>query len=495
MPSRSTFSRFEQPRSATGWQYWLTIALAGAMLAATLALALSCFVLRASQGDALLIPSGIAGLAAATIQLRLTQRAWRKQQLAAHFAPLITLALWRRWVAVALVAYLAALAIGPVPSIGWAWATTVLLGFAVLQLPLATSPSVLEDWRRWSQEHRPRRMNWLVYASIALVVGAEVAMQVAGLVRTRSLEAAWVAAGNVQDRQANSDVDLDSLDALDLQMTELRDGRFRVALVGDELVLRGSAQRGCLARIQQALPGVQFVTLEAPHVWTKAASGTLLAELDGSRPDLVLAVVGACDEIVRQQPARSWFDWRQFALAELIARQQQNDISRSVASAESYEDFLRLLAPQLRACRTPVEPAIESRWQEMFASLDGVALACRERRLPLALVVVPGPLQVSPELLGSVARRGGCAVEQIDVDLPQRRLAGYAAKRELAVVDLLPYLRSARQQVFHPHAARFSEAGDRTAAAAIGGWMQSRYGGQLALAAQLSMDLAQSGQK
>ena len=64
---------------------------------------------------------------------------------------------------------------------------------------------------------------------------------------------------------------------------------------------------------------------------------------------------------------------------------------------------------------------------------------------------------------------------------------GYLSERQLPLVDLLPQMRSARQNVFEPNAAVLSEEGSRVAAGAIGGWLESRYGGALSLAAQLSI--------
>jgi hypothetical protein len=279
-------------------------------------------------------------------------------------------------------------------------------------------------------------------------------------------------------------------------MTELRDGRFRVAIVGDAPALLGARQRGCLARIQQSLPGVDFVPLLTEESWSAAPIEDLSQRLAECRPDLVLAVVSACDEMARPETRVSWFDWRDTATARWLGARpvtHQPERPRTAGRApdssdrHEHEQFLNAMAPQLRACRTPVESAVQARWQRMFASLDALALACADQRLPVAVVVVPAQFQVSPALLATLARRSGYGSEQIDAELPQRRLAGYAARRELPLVDLLPYLRMTREQIYEPNTQSLSDQGNAAAASAIGGWLQSRYGGQLALAAQLSI--------
>jgi hypothetical protein len=69
--------------------------------------------------------------------------------------------------------------------------------------------------------------------------------------------------------------------------------------------------------------------------------------------------------------------------------------------------------------------------------------------------------------------------EQVDVELPQRRIAGYAGQREVPVLDLLPQLRLSRQAMYTRNQMTLSERGNIEAAEAIGGWLESRFGGQI----------------
>jgi len=129
---------------------------------------------------------------------------------------------------------------------------------------------------------------------------------------------------------------------------------------------------------------------------------------------------------------------------------------------------------------------MRARWQATLAHLDRLLENCQRQQMPLALVLVPGEFQVNRGLCVTLARRMGCPAEQFDVDLPQRRLAGFADHRKLPLVDLLPYLRLCRQSPYEPNATAWNEQGHAVAASAIGGWLVSRYGSQLASAAQLS---------
>jgi hypothetical protein len=384
------------------------------------------------------------------------------------------------------IAYLAALAVGPLRSIGWAWGAMVTGWYTVLLLPLATSQGVLASWRKWSQQRRPRRLNWLVYASLLLVAAAEGTLQVAAWATRPAVptDADFVALRTVGARPGVAE-----LDGLDLHMTELRDGHFRVAIVGEASAVRGVWQQDGMARMQQSLPGLDFVALVTDRGWSTSPFDRLPRQLADCRPDLVLAVVSVCDEMARTEVQRSWFDWRNFALGRLLASPARDEMREesSIEAAGCYESFLNSVAPQLQAMRIPVSADVQVRWQRMFASLDALALTCIDQQLPVAIVVVPGQFQVSPELLRTLARRTGCPAEQLDADLPQRRLAGYAARRELPLIDLLPYLRMARGPVYQANAPGLNERGNAVAASALSGWLQSRYGGPLAVAAQLSI--------
>ena len=207
------------------------------------------------------------------------------------------------------------------------------------------------------------------------------------------------------------------------------------------------------------------------------------------RPDLVLAVVSVCEDLTHESDASSWFDWRQLELPRYFAKTSASPVatldSRAAANND-FESFLRVLGPQLAACRTPIDETMRARWQHTFSELDGLLESCQRQQVPLAIVLVPGEFQVDRALGATLARRMGYTSEQFDVDLPQRRMAGFADLRKLPLLDLLPHLRLCRQSTYEPNGTAWNAQGDTVAASAIGGWLESRYGSQLASAAQLS---------
>jgi hypothetical protein len=319
--------------------------------------------------------------------------------------------------------------------------------------------------------HRPGRLNWLIAASIALLGIGEGTLRIKGLLNDRTTDGADLQLARLEANAAGFEFDSDWTG-----LFEVERGRFRVALLSDDS--QGSGKLAALSqRIQQTVPGADVVMLEA--AMADADIAPLAAELTASKPDVVLAVMPACSEWAPVQVRRSLFDRERFELARVVFGSAEEVESREVTAAADYETFLNEVSGDLAACRTPLDDTMRARWERTFAALDGAVETCRTAKVPLALVVVPGELQLNQGLRMTLVRRCGMTAEQVDVDLPQRRLAGYAQEREVPLLDLLPHLRLCRQAVYERHQTELSDQGNIEAAAAIGGWLESRFGGQM----------------
>jgi hypothetical protein len=238
-------------------------------------------------------------------------------------------------------------------------------------------------------------------------------------------------------------------------------------------------------------PGLEIVPIGLDQPWSGQSTDDLATQLLAAKADLLLVMVSVCEDVPRRACNKSWFDWRTFALAEALLGPRSGEpaagtVVRPAASCDDFESFLDRLAPQLAACRAPQDEAMRRLWQQAFASLDRVLADCRAQKLPVALVLVPGQFQVNAILAETLARRQGYASGQLDLELPQRKWAGFAEPRKVPLVDLLGPLRLCRQTAYERNAPAWNDTGDATAAAAIGGWLESRFGRQLSVAAQLT---------
>jgi UDP-N-acetyl-D-mannosaminuronic acid transferase (WecB/TagA/CpsF family) len=488
MPNKTLATR-RPPQPAR--QAWASLAAQGVVSLATAAAGIYCLWTHSRIIDAerVLAPAGIALLASFLAQARIAIAGWQNRGALADQNPLGQFRFWRWMLTGAFFVYLAALAAGPRPNLGWAWLSAVAVGYALLLLPLAVSPRVLDGWRQLSRGHATRRLGWLVYVSIGLLICCE-----AGLRAERfAVRHGWLAESNQWARTGGLAPGTSPAEFQhpDVRLAEFRPDPFRVAILGHDAVLGSAGPGGYLARVQQLLPGLDIVPLPAGPAWSNSSASDLSAQLAACRPDLVLVAMSLCEDLAHPRVSPSWFDWKQFELAQWISGanrrpEREADGVPGVAARDDFESFLRVLAPQLAACRTPIDEAMRARWQQTFASLDELLTACRARQVSMAWVLVPSEIQVNRALCATLARRTGSAADQYDVDLPHRRLADFAQQRDVPVLDLLPYLRLSQQSLYERNATVWNEQGQAAVAAAMGRWLESRYAPEPALAARLS---------
>lgn len=426
----------------------------------------------ASQSSPLLIPAACVLLICGMWQSGLLLGHWRRRSLQPVRGTYCCVQFWQSLLSGAAVLYLLALCIGPISGLGWAWLAAVAVWQHLLLLPLAASHYVTENWRRWMETHRPGRLNWLVAASVALLGIGEATLRVQGLLRKANGGPETFELARLEANAGGFDSGTDWTAAFEVDR-----GRFRVALLCD--AERAATSLAALSqRIQQVVPGAEVVSLKVSLAESDGAN--LAAELEESMPDVVLAVLSACSEWAPVQPKRSVFDRERFALTRVVFGSSVTEDAPAAEVARDYESFLNELGSELATCRTPLDEAMRERWQRTFAALDEAVETCRAAEVPLALVVVPGELQLNQGLRTTLLRRCGMTPEQVDVELPQRRLAGFAQQREVPLVDLLPHLRLCRQAVYKRHQTELSDRGNIVAASAIGGWLESRYSDQMA---------------
>jgi hypothetical protein len=435
---------------------------------------IACLWLRwqESQPGPILAVAGIVLVGCAVVQSRLSWRVWSARRHVA--SPLGRFAFWRLFALGTFVAYLATLALlGPVRHVAWAWLAAVCLWQTLLTASLDSTLVGSQKRPRSTRGQRAGRLAWLLYAPLVALVAGEV-----GLRAYRAAADHWPAGPPIEAGGSAPDGPSDVL------APRVKGARFRVAILGD-VAGCGHSSGGYFERLEQAVPAVEVVSLASSVNWPGAGTSDLGQQVHRYDPDLVLAVVAVCESLSREAAPCGYFDWRQFELAGLLVGEPSADMGAGApVSADSYESFLRALRPQLAACRTPIDSAMQARWNRVFTSLDEAIRGCAEARVPMAVVILPAEFQVNPALCETLLRRSGLSADRFDVELPQRRLAGYALERGVPLIDLLPHLRLCRQSVYERNSTSLSEEGDIAAASAIRGWLESRYGGQLA--AQLS---------
>jgi hypothetical protein len=463
----------------------------GLLLLATLSTAcavggLACLWIHAgaSTAEHVLAPAGIVFVATSLVQLRVILSAWRCHRICGEY---IAPARFSRAMAVgAVVVYVAVVAVGPAAYAIVATLAAISVWYTVLLLPLAGLPHSLQAWRNWARRPIVRRSVWTVQGAIGLLALGEATLEA-----RRYLLAPSKLAEAIPSRIASAEADRDDRlpDELDLRFAKLTSGRFRVAVVGDSTSIASYQSQRSAARLQHILPGLELVPLAIAQPWSLGPSSELNERVLAASPELVLAVVSSCENLTHERSAGSWFDWRQWELARLVTGKEpaaRDVFERPLApsAGDDFEAFLRQVSPELIACRTPIEPATAARWQGTFAAIDQLVASCRARQISMSLVVLPGRFQVDRGLFKTLVRRAGATVDQFDLDLPQRSLAAFAEQRRIPVLDLLPLFRIDGHKLYERNATTWNEHGNQALTATIGNWLESSYGGQLALAAQ-----------
>ncbi len=124
----------------------------------------------------------------------------------------------------------------------------------------------------------------------------------------------------------------------------------------------------------------------------------------------------------------------------------------------------------LKICRPSQVEAMEKNWRRSLGHMDEIVAACRRLGVPVVVVLSPDEFQVNPELLNEVVEEYGLPPADIDLELPQRRLLAYCAKRGVPCLDLTPAFVGV-PGTFRPRDAHYNEKGNRIAAERIAQWL------------------------
>ena len=387
--------------------------------------------------------------------------------------PKLRWATFVRWMLVGmLLSYAAALAWHPRPDAKWLFALGVTLWFTLAWLPLWNQARVQAFYRQLLTARGVRNIARVTCGLLLAICLAEVGLRGYGLLFGQPLRAISSAKLAIA---AEAGVSLHKHAAT-----------FHVAAVGGPDLLKGAASRHVLEQLEQLLPGTDVRHVSRTEA-ESVSQNWLASDVFAARPDLVLWFVSPDEELSRATPESDWFDWRNVRLATAVAGYVGvADSTPAVAEVHQADRQSQLSSCELRliACRTPLDETMHARWAKLESELKTVAAACHRQKIPLAIVLVPGDFQINRELSDAARRRLGWEAAQVDLELPQRRLAAFAAQEKVVIYDLLPCLLQAEECPYARHASHWNDMGHELAAISLGRWVNARYGTMIASAAQ-----------
>jgi hypothetical protein len=266
---------------------------------------------------------------------------------------------------------------------------------------------------------------------------------------------------------------------------ERRPGVRRVAALGDSFAVGPAVPfaDNYLTRLEKLLPATEVYNFGVSGTGPREYLHVLRHDVWQFRPDLVLVSVFVGNDITEELAAPRHLDPRQHALYLFGARGLKllrerwrqgpaptgagDRLARPPLSPETYR---AVEARRLTVCLRPVPEAVERKWRRALDCLDGIVAECRGRGVPAAFVLIPDELQVNPHVLARAVADAGADAADVDVGLPQRRLAEFCAGRGVACLDLLPVL-AGDGDAYAPQDTHWNVRGNRLAAEAIRRWL------------------------
>jgi hypothetical protein len=474
-------------------------------------------------------PAGLVLVLVGLFEGRTVVAAWRTGAIAAlslHRRQLF----WRWLVAGPVACYLGVLGLGPSTGTAYLYAASVAVWSLFAFLPLVL-PAPRRAWlAELLDAHPVRKAGWCGLGLLLSFAGSESLVRIYAWAAGERLEGAYVARSRVlapgsqfQGRLVNA---LGYWD--DSFEPAPRAGVTRVVALGDEAVLSGSVDTNHLALVERRVPGIEVYNFGLQGAGPREYGALLGHEAGAYRPDVVLTFISVGDDVSDELPAPGVFEWQGLGLYQLgaLALAPPGGVARpawawlSAPGPTPFEDsgratppfhdsgpsrllalappggdamiplrpeaaldreaYLRIAAAGMRVCRTPMDADMQGRWQQMLAHLEEIVAGCRQREIDLALVLVPTACQVSPSLCETLRRRAGIEPDQLDLELPQRRLTVFAADHSVPVIDLLPHLRASSVSPYERNTASWNDCGNHIAADAIGQWLQGRQGSLMA---------------
>ncbi len=335
----------------------------------------------------------------------------------------------------------------------------------------------------WIQSRGARTLGWSMLAVSLMLLGGEGLLRVAGWLGGEQVTAQhWVQAlkfspgEKYADRVANDQGYLG-----DRFVADVPPGHIRIAVLGSDVLLESAGMNHFIDNLHTLSAPLSVYNFGLRHSGMREFNVQVADDVRRFHPQLVVAMFDVSQELVHNGVAPQPYDWHALRLSQWAANTLH--LRLPIAGPQifapptnaDFETYLRHSSASLEACRTPIDASLEQRWTVLQQQLDQLASSCDRYRLPLAVALLPSPCQVSDNLRDTLARRQGIELRRLDMDLPQRRLTRYAQQRNVAVIDLLPYFRAARQSPFQPQSGELSVTGHHITADVLGGWIETRY--------------------
>ena len=130
------------------------------------------------------------------------------------------------------------------------------------------------------------------------------------------------------------------------------------------------------------------------------------------------------------------------------------------------DTYLKIVDQNLPVYLREPDSRTEDLWREAIGYLEEIDDVCAAAGVPWQLVLIPGEMQVAPEVRVQVLNGLAANPDDYDFDAPQRRLVRWGEESHNSVLDLLPALRREHQaagRLYVPNDTHWNVRGNEVA--------------------------------
>jgi len=427
-------------------------------------------------------PAGLVLILLGTVQLSIARRLWTRPAAAERLSFKGNSLYWRWLLSGAVACFLLTLSLGAGSE---TYLASVAGWYTLTLLPLVVTRTA---WEKLAAARRLGSTGNLLFAAALALIAAEFGARLYGWIGDQRLDVMHVA--RQRALPPNTEFRGQAVNRLGYWGEEFESqpqpGVFRIAAVGDGVMLSGTAETNFLMQVKRRMPHVEVYNFGIPEAGPREYAAQVACDIANYRPHLVLAFFSVGNDVTHELPVPGCFEWQGLGLYQLALRLIAAGnpsllcYGRDEAVVDDAERYLREAAASLSVCRTPIDEQMHRRWQVATEHLSDLIQQCQDRSIPAALVIVPGEFQVNRALRAILQRRAGYKECQLDLELPQRRLAVFGEEQRVPVIDLLPHLARAEEFPYCRNDRLWNDLGNSIAADVLGNWLDQRYGAQIA---------------
>jgi hypothetical protein len=234
-----------------------------------------------------------------------------------------------------------------------------------------------------------------------------------------------------------------------------RPGIRRLAVLGDSFAVGPAVPfaDNFLTLTGQQLPDVEVYNFGISSTGPREYRQILQEDVWQFHPDVVIVCVFVGNDITESlatphgMSIRKTASYQFLRRASRLARERARQPVLSIASSADQfprpplaeATFREIEARRLLVCKNPPPADLEKKWQRALSHLQQIVADCKNRQVPVGFVLIPDEFQINSAVLKTALRDAILEFDDVDLDLPQRRLQAFCTDRDVSCLDLKPF--------------------------------------------------------